>query len=176
MMETETVLHQQISSGYRNLRPQVSHSLQHGQTHLSHQSLGSQNGLDLSGLVDNDAVFQQDLQRLQNSSHAQDFHTTNSFDNNHGHRHMHHQATGSPHTPQQHQSHHQFPILTPNPIQHNSIAKLQQDEDIFGSPDGSDQKSNGHLSTRIVPDPPNLDEWRKKLFDVDEMITLSQDQ
>ncbi|KFZ01207.1 hypothetical protein V501_10139 [Pseudogymnoascus sp. VKM F-4519 (FW-2642)] len=174
MMEAEAVLHQQIPSGYRNLQPQVSHGLQHGQPHMSHQSLGPQNGLDLSGLDDNDAVFQQDLQSLQSASHTQVFHSPNTFDGNHGHRHMHHQPSGSPHTPQQHQPHH--PFLTPTHLQHNAIAKLQEDEDIFGSPGGSDQKSNGHLSTRVVADPPNIAEWRKKLFDVDEMITLSQDQ
>ncbi|KFY81920.1 hypothetical protein V500_10964 [Pseudogymnoascus sp. VKM F-4518 (FW-2643)] len=176
MMEAEAVLHQQMPSGYRNLQPQVSHGLQHGQPHMSHQSLGPQNGLDLSGLDDNDAVFQQGLQSLQSAAHSQVFHSPNTFDGNHGHRHMHHQPSGSPHTPQQHQPHHPFPILTPTHLQHNAIAKLQEDEDIFGSPGGSDQKSNGHLSTRVVADPPNIAEWRKKLFDVDEMITLSQDQ
>lgn len=29
---------------------------------------------------------------------------------------------------------------------------------------------------RLVPDPPDLDYWRQKLFDVDEAITLSEEQ
>lgn len=89
---------------------------------------------------------------------------------------MHVQNNGSPHTPQQHNNGGQFGILTTNPIQHNSIGRLQQEEDIFGPPDGADQKSNGHLSTKIVVDPPNLAEWRQKLFNVDEMITLSEEE
>lgn len=66
--------------------------------------------------------------------------------------------------------------MTTGPVQHNSIGRLQQEEDIFGSPDEVDQKSNGHLSTKIVPEPPNLVEWRQKLFNVDEMITLSEEE
>jgi hypothetical protein len=89
---------------------------------------------------------------------------------------MHVQNNGSPHTPQQQHNGGQFGILTTNPIQHNSIGRLQQEEDLFGSPDGADQKSNGHLSTKIVVDPPNLAEWRQKLFNVDEMITLSEEE
>lgn len=93
---------------------------------------------------------------------------------------MHVQNNGSPHTPQQQQQHNggQFGILTAGPMQqqHNSIARLQQEEDIFGTPEGSDQKSNGHLSTKIVENPPSLAEWRQKLFNVDDMITLSEEE
>lgn len=89
---------------------------------------------------------------------------------------MHVQNNASPHTPQ-HSTGGQFGILTAGPIQHSSIARLQQQEDISGpAADGSDQKSNGHLSTKVVVDPPNLAEWRQKLFNVDEMITLSDDE
>ena len=88
---------------------------------------------------------------------------------------MHVQNNGSPHTPQQHSNGAQFGMLTAGTIQHSSIGRLQQEEDLFGTPDG-DQKSNGHLSTKIVVDPPHLAEWREKLFNVDEMITLSEDE
>jgi glutathione S-transferase len=70
-------------------------------------------------------------------------------------------------------------MLTAGPIQHNAISRLQ-DEELFGppppAPEGSDQQSNGHQSNRLVDNPPNLDEWRQKLFDVDQMITLSEDE
>lgn len=29
---------------------------------------------------------------------------------------------------------------------------------------------------KLIPNPPNLDEWREKLFHVDEMITLTEEQ
>ena len=60
-------------------------------------------------------------------------------------------------------------------MQHSSIPRLQE-EDIFGTPDGSDQKSKGHLNTKIVENPPNLAEWRQKLFNVDDMITLTEEE
>ncbi|KAK6582416.1 hypothetical protein PZA11_004824 [Diplocarpon coronariae] len=172
-METEPVLHQQLS--YRALQPQAvqphPHSHPHPLPHLGHNPLASQAGLDLEGLHDSDAVFRHDLQQLQDPN-GHGF----PFDHNPGHRPMDVQNGGSPHAPQ-HNNGGQFGILTAGPLQHSSIASLQQDEDIFGpAADGSDQKSNGHLSTKVVVDPPNLAEWRQKLFNVDEMITLSEDE
>lgn len=29
---------------------------------------------------------------------------------------------------------------------------------------------------KLIPNPPNLEEWRKRLFDVDEMITLTEEE
>jgi hypothetical protein len=168
-METEQVLHQQLPGAYRTLQPQAAQAIQHGQPHLGHHTLASQTGLDLTGLDDNDPVFHQDLRLQDPNGHA-------FFDRNHGHRPMQVQNNGSPHTPHQHAGTGQFGILTTGPIQHNSIGRLQQEEDIFGSPDGADQKSNGHLSSKVVVDPPNLDEWRQKLFNVDDVITLSEEE
>ncbi|TAQ87910.1 hypothetical protein B7494_g3753 [Chlorociboria aeruginascens] len=171
-MEAESALHQQLPTAYRALQPQAPQAI-HGQPHLGHHTLPSQPSLDL-GLDDNDPVFHQDLRLQDPNGHA--FQSPNPFDRNNGHRSMHVQTTESPHTPQQHNGGGQFGILTTGPIQHNSIGRLHQEEDLFGTPEGSDQKSNGHLSTKIVVDPPNLAEWRQKLFNVDEMITLSAEE
>jgi glutathione S-transferase len=171
-METDQVLHQQLPGAYRALQPQAAQAIHHGQQHLGH--LPSQTGLDLTGLDDNDPVFHQDLRLQDPNGHA--FQPPNPFDRNHGHRPMQIQSNGSPHTPHQHTGAGQFGILTTGPVQHNSIGRLQQEEDIFGSPDGADQKSNGHLSTKLVVDPPNLAEWRERLFNVDDIITLSEEQ
>ncbi|KAJ4008097.1 hypothetical protein NW752_009975 [Fusarium irregulare] len=38
------------------------------------------------------------------------------------------------------------------------------------------KRSNGQLSTKIVIDPPNLEEWRNKLFNVDETIVLTHEE
>jgi hypothetical protein len=177
-MESDSLLHQQIPTAYRTLQPQASQQLHHGAPHLSHHTLASQSGLDLAGLEDNDGVFHGDLHRLQTQSHAQVFHSPNGFDHAHGQgqRHSHSQANGTPHTPQQHGANAQFGVLTPASAQHNSISRLQQEDNIFGGTEAGDQTSNGHLPTAIVPDPPNLAEWRQKLFNVVEMITLSEDE
>ncbi len=175
-MEADSVLHQQLPSAYRSLQPQATQALQHGQPHLAHHSLASQTGLDLSGLDEADAVFQQDLQRLQNAGHAQVFHTPTTFHPNPGQRHLHPQANGSPHTPQQHGNAPQFGILTTGSAEHNAITRLHQNDDMFGSPEIGDHKGGGLLGTAIVTDPPDLEEWRQKLFDVNEMITLSEEE
>ncbi|KAG4440012.1 hypothetical protein IFR05_004526 [Cadophora sp. M221] len=172
-MESEPVLHQQLPSQYRALQPQAAQAIRHGQPHLGHHTLASQAGLDLD-LNNGDSVFHQELRLQDPNGHG--FQSSNPFEQHaHGHGPMHVQNNGSPHTPQ-HNNGGQFGILAAGSIQHNSIARLQEDDNIFGAPDGSDQKSNGHLSTKVVVDPPNLAEWRQKLFNVDEMITLSEDE
>lgn len=175
-MEADSVLHQQLPSAYRSLQPQAPQAIQHGQQHLTHHTLASQAGLDLTGLDDHDPVFHPDLRLQDPNTHA--FQPPNPFDRSHGHRPIQVQPGNSPHTPHQHGGNPggQFGIPTTGAIQHNAIGRLQQEEDIFGSPEGSDQKSNGHSSTKIVVDPPNLAEWRQKLFNVDEMITLSEEE
>lgn len=35
---------------------------------------------------------------------------------------------------------------------------------------------DGEKKFRVVPNPPDLEAWRQKLFDVDEMITLSEEE
>jgi glutathione S-transferase len=174
-METDQVLHQQLPSGYRSLQPQAAQAIQHGQAHLSHHTLASQTSLDL-GLDEHDPVFHQDLRLQDPNGHA--FQSPHPFDRGHGHRAMQVQNNSSPHTPHQHNGNSggQFGILTTGPLQHNALGRLQQEEDIFGSPDGGDQKSNGHLSTKIVVEPPDLTNWRQKLFNVDETITLSEEE
>src|SRR4051794_38842684 len=180
-METESVLSQQLPSAYRALQPQASQAIQHNQHSLGHHTLASQAGLDLSALDEHDP-FHTDLRLQDPNVHA--YQSPNPFNRTHTHQSIQQQVQqqvqngSSPHTPHQHNGSGvgQFGILTTGSIQHNSIGRLQQDEDLFGTPDGSDQTSIGHLSTKIVPDPPNLTEWRQKLFNVDDTITLSKDE
>ncbi|XRM39650.1 hypothetical protein ABZX51_002996 [Aspergillus tubingensis] len=60
-------------------------------------------------------------------------------------------------TRQAHQSHHQH---------HHQQPHLQS---LVKRPDQ-------HVDIRTILDPPNLDAWRERLFNVDEMITLSEEQ
>lgn len=38
------------------------------------------------------------------------------------------------------------------------------------------REDGGETKFRLVPNPPDLEAWRQKLFDVNEMITLSEDE
>lgn len=60
-------------------------------------------------------------------------------------------------TRQAHQPHHQY---------HHQQPHLQS---LVKRPDQ-------HVDIRTILDPPNLDAWRERLFNVDEMITLSEEQ
>ncbi|KAI8629099.1 hypothetical protein F5Y19DRAFT_475660 [Xylariaceae sp. FL1651] len=83
---------------------------------------------------------------------------------------------------------HQFGILTPNiPIsQSGVIPQIHSEDDVFtasaGSaplaavPESSEQRPHGQLVNRIIVDPPNLQTWREKLFNVDDTITLTNDE
>ncbi|KAI1268811.1 hypothetical protein F5Y18DRAFT_372570 [Xylariaceae sp. FL1019] len=63
---------------------------------------------------------------------------------------------------------------------------LHSEDDVFSSPTGpssigsiveaSDPRPHGQLVSRVVIDPPNLQAWRDKLFDVDDTITLTNDE
>lgn len=49
----------------------------------------------------------------------------------------------------------------------------KKDEDRKGR---VEQAEVGHPSRPLVPNPPNLEAWRQRLFDVNEMITLSEEE
>lgn len=95
-----------------------------------------------------------------------------------------------PHQPQ----HGQFGILTPTPVPHLPMHPHQHhaNQNMMFSGHGMDmsavQQSGtagqdvapaGHgngLEGRVVLDPPDLEAWRQKLFDVDDTIILTNDQ
>ncbi|OTA54309.1 hypothetical protein K449DRAFT_338767 [Hypoxylon sp. EC38] len=114
-------------------------------------------------------------------------------------QHTHNQSTSDLHrAPHQHRAslpppashsvppaHGQFGILGQAPISQPSVVpQLRQDEDLFGQPsqanmssaEASEQRPHGQLVSRIVVDPPDLQAWREKLFNVDDTIILTNDQ
>ncbi|CAJ2513440.1 Uu.00g015590.m01.CDS01 [Anthostomella pinea] len=83
-------------------------------------------------------------------------------------------------------THSQFAILTPNlsSSQPAAIPQILADEDVFAPPphvpssalESSEHKAHGQLVNRIVTNPPDLKAWRERLFNVDDTITLTNDQ
>jgi glutathione S-transferase len=150
-----------------------------------------QASLDLSSLDVNDSspsVFHPQLQRLHTTpalpvaddgqAHAFNHHAqpqgSDAF------KHLH--TSPSPSHPQPPPSAHgSFGILAtasfPPPA--HLLAQLPPDSDIFNQgahPSSSDQKTHGQLVSKIVVDPPDLQAWRQKLFDVDDTIVLTNEQ
>ncbi|KAI1421617.1 hypothetical protein F5Y12DRAFT_787319 [Xylaria sp. FL1777] len=86
-------------------------------------------------------------------------------------------------------SQHQFGLLTSSiPIsQPNTVPQVSSEEDIFVARSGPpsviavpepppEHRPHGQLVNRIVIDPPSLQAWREKLFNVDDTITLTNDE
>ncbi|RSM11266.1 hypothetical protein CEP52_003074 [Fusarium oligoseptatum] len=73
----------------------------------------------------------------------------------------------------------QFGILAPTAVPVPvPVVETQQIQGVFGAqlPSQQVERSNGQLSSKIVVDPPDLEAWRDKLFNVDEMIVLTHEQ
>ncbi|RSL46898.1 hypothetical protein CEP53_010145 [Fusarium sp. AF-6] len=73
----------------------------------------------------------------------------------------------------------QFGILAPTAVPVPvPVVETQQIQGVFGAqmPPQQVERSNGQLSSKIVVDPPDLEAWRDKLFNVDEMIVLTHEQ
>ncbi|KAI9815904.1 MAG: hypothetical protein M1832_005215 [Thelocarpon impressellum] len=195
MDDAEAALQQQLPAALRQLQPTALQAIHH--TPQAHHGHGHGHGLagqlppELHGLDPVDAnAFQQRLQvDLQNAGAAFD------QDQNHHHAGLNsRRALGDPQTPQsqrQRQQHHggQFGVLTPAPAlaghalrPNESLSRLreQPEQDLFQTPDCAGVEAGGaagHIDNlKIVPHPPNLQEWRKKLFDVNDTITLSEDE
>ncbi len=193
MENPEVAIQQQLPSTLRNLQPAALQAFHHPQAHHGLPTLASQIGPDLHGFnaVDANALSQHFQNDLGEPSNAHNLQTANSFEQNHHPRHHSTQANGRPQTPQHRQSHTfqqhhggQFGVLTPQPQlpsqpdpQHNSIGRLRQEQELFQTPEQGGEKSDGHFrNLKVVPHPPNLEEWRERLFHVNETITLTEDE
>lgn len=76
----------------------------------------------------------------------------------------------------------QFGILTPVPtlISQDHASHIsggnQQEEGLFHTATGPGE-IDGHITNlKIIPDPPELQAWRQRLFDVNETITLTEEE
>lgn len=82
----------------------------------------------------------------------------------------------------------QFGVLSPIPqaqaqlldphLDHNEqLGRLQHELDLRPVPVTDGGTTEGHFTNmKMEPNPPNLEQWRRRLFDVDEVITLSEEQ
>ncbi|KAL8712202.1 MAG: hypothetical protein Q9225_006992 [Loekoesia sp. 1 TL-2023] len=78
----------------------------------------------------------------------------------------------------------QFGILTPHPqipnqpqIHHEALGRLQNEIDLRPVAVQDGGTTEGHFSDmKIVPNPPDLENWRKKLFEVEDIVTLTEDE
>ncbi|KAL8933254.1 MAG: hypothetical protein Q9211_005883 [Gyalolechia sp. 1 TL-2023] len=78
----------------------------------------------------------------------------------------------------------QFGILTPHPqlpnqpqVHNEALGRLQNEIDLRPVAMQGGGTTEGHFSNmKIVPNPPDLEHWRKKLFEVEDTVTLTEDE
>ena len=82
----------------------------------------------------------------------------------------------------------QFGILSPHPptqsqllnssLSHDEqLGRLQNELDLRPVPVTDGGTTEGHFSNmKMIPNPPNLEQWRRRLFDVDETSALTEEQ
>ncbi|KAI1271057.1 hypothetical protein F5Y07DRAFT_406115 [Xylaria sp. FL0933] len=174
----------------------------HGHGHSSQppnafriSTLSSQPSLDLDSTDGHDPIFQHHIQRLNALSTIP---PPPSAPSAHINRHPSiaqprppppHHGSSSPLTPHSGPpGQHQFGVLTLGlPIsQPNPPSQMTSEEDVLATqsgplssitlPERAEQRPHGQLVNRIVINPPNLQAWREKLFNVDDTITLTNDE
>lgn len=91
------------------------------------------------------------------------------------------------HTPHAHTPIHTTPRTAQRPLQIAQQTPIQQSpqqqqyssplESVAGPSDEATLANHGQFKgLKLIPNPPNLEEWRQRLFDVDEIITLTEEQ
>jgi len=78
----------------------------------------------------------------------------------------------------------QFGVLSPHPqllsqhLNHDErLGRLQHELDLRPIPVTDGGTTQGHFDNmKMVAEPPDLAAWRQRLFDVDETITLTEDE
>ena len=155
-------------------------ALFHAQPHHNHPTLVSQLDLDPTDHF----PF---APHIDSHHHLQHLQHRNAFEQTPPPSRFHDVRNHVPSTPQQNNAFNrggEFGVLTPHPQlpsqtqnHQEALGRLQNEIDLRPVPIQDGGTTEGHFSNlKMVPDPPNLDEWRKRLFDVDEIITLTEDE
>ena len=143
-------------------------------------SFGSQLDPNLQDLDSGDAFAQHFNAQLGVTSHGQHLHVDDSY---HGDASARFQEISSQTTPARRrqlrvsQNVGQFGILTPP--QHNALERLQQEHETLQASKSAGRlgKGDGHFANmKMIPNPPDLRVWRERLFHVNEIITLSENE
>jgi hypothetical protein len=61
--------------------------------------------------------------------------------------------------------------------QHEPAAQLQKEVNFFSGPEPAAEKQDNHFGgMKLIPNPPDLEAWRERLFNADDTITLTEEQ
>ncbi|KAF2182188.1 hypothetical protein K469DRAFT_586915 [Zopfia rhizophila CBS 207.26] len=180
-----------LQPALRTLQPgalETLHQSPDGPLHQHLQSLApTLQGLEAIATDPNEAIFQQRyLGDAPPGPHG--LHASNPFEHNAGLPHSQTQFQGIPTTGYQHNGN-QFLIAAPPPPSHlqappitrppPQIPEIDPQTEFVQNQELDDTPVTSHgqfEDLKLIPNPPNLDEWRDRLFHVDETITLTEDE
>ncbi|KAI9836126.1 MAG: hypothetical protein M1837_003460 [Sclerophora amabilis] len=175
-LQLPTALRQSQSTALQGIH----HSHSHPEYPLASQLAPSIHGLDPADA----GSFQRGLQtNIGDPSAGQQLQSVNAYGRSQNPGLNPAYQNAQPQTPQHQANAGPFGVLTPMPPlsgqshpQHPSLERLQQEQDLFQTPDGA-EKGGGHSDNfKLIPNPPDLEDWREKLFHVNDTITLTEDQ
>lgn len=70
-----------------------------------------------------------------------------------------------------------MPSLGPSLHPHEAPTQLSKEVGFYSTAGSAVEKQDSHFGgLKLIPDPPDLETWRQRLFDVDEIITLTEEQ
>ena len=163
--------------------------------HHNHSSLASQLDPSLQNLDHDDAFSSHFAGQLDDTGNGQLLHSGNPFGQRNNQPNF--QESNPPRfqeirsnagaIPQQSSKHAyhgqpgQFGVLMPlsQPLlpQPNALDRVQHEDSMVQMPESMSEKKEGHFSNmKSIPNPPDLEEWRKRLFHVNETITMTEDE
>lgn len=68
-------------------------------------------------------------------------------------------------------------LSTQNKNNQEALGRLQNEVDLRPAPAQEGGTTDGHFSNlKMIADPPNLEQWRKRLFDLDDTVTMTEDE
>ena len=182
---TAAIPPQPFSRGHRHLQDTaipLFHDPQHHHTHPLASQLEPSLGLDPEDAFS--STFQSQLDDPSNDHQLQ---VSNAFEHRIPQPRFHEIQPALPNAPRTQLGNPflqrgQFGVLTtqpqlPSQPKHSAIGRLQHEQDLLQVPGQGVEKNEGHFSNmKMVPNPPDLEAWRQRLFNVDDTITLSEEE
>ena len=70
-----------------------------------------------------------------------------------------------------------MPLLQPLQSQQDPLDRIHHEDAMVHVPENANDKKEGHFANmKSIPNPPNLESWRERLFHVNETITMSEEE
>ncbi|MCJ1475888.1 hypothetical protein MMC13_004552 [Lambiella insularis] len=184
MQETSAVSLQSFAPRRHSLNP--FHGFHTNQAQLVVAPYGSPIDPHLQDLDTSNAFAQQCRNQLEDSNDVQSLHANDPFQRDTAPKFQEGRTHVTPPLPNRSRPPGQFGILTPHApplpqhvyFQHDAVNPTQIGTDLLQSTQasGGSRKKDGHFdNAKSIPNPPNLQAWRERLFHVNETITLSED-